>query len=232
MSDMMNIPEDGGINTQEIAPEELQPTPERDESPRHGEALGMAMPAPVVKVNVTQARAGQALRRAWRAFAFKPVDHIAFYLVFLTANMVLPFLGIVYRLEALLAGMGRLAKEKSPAYGDVILPTKAREAYRVGGTDDHVHIACSLPRTLAVSKLLEEIKKSSSAWAKGRGAGYGGFTWQAGYGAFSLGQSQISALLRYIDGQAEHHRTQTFKEEFVAFLSRYGVDYDEEYLWD
>ncbi len=106
------------------------------------------------------------------------------------------------------------------------------EAYRVGGTDDHVHIACLLPRTMTVAKLLEEVKKSSSAWVKQRGAGYGGFAWQAGYGAFSVGQSQMETLLRYIDNQEEHHRTQTFQEEFVEFLKRYGVEYDERYVWE
>ena len=105
-------------------------------------------------------------------------------------------------------------------------------AYRVGGTDDHVHVACSLPRTVTVSKLLAEIKRSSSAWMKTRGPEYEGFAWQAGYGAFSLGQSQLPVLLRYIDGQEEHHKKQTFKEEFLAFLKRYRVEYDERYLWD
>ena len=108
----------------------------------------------------------------------------------------------------------------------------ASQAYRVGGTDDHVHIACTLPRTLTVSKLLEEIEKSSSAWAKPQGSQFGGFSWQAGYGAFSLGQSQLEALLRYIDNQEEHHRTRTFKEEFLEFLKRYRVEYDEKYVWD
>ncbi|NOY81619.1 MAG: IS200/IS605 family transposase [Kiritimatiellaeota bacterium] len=106
------------------------------------------------------------------------------------------------------------------------------EAYRVGGTDDHVHIACTLPRTLTVSKLLEEIKKSSSAWMKTQGAQYAGFAWQAGYGAFSLGQSQLPILLQYIDKQEEHHRTRTFKEELLEFLERYAIEYDERYLWD
>jgi len=106
------------------------------------------------------------------------------------------------------------------------------DAYRVGGTDDHVHLACSLPRTLSVSKLLEEIKKSSSSWVKTHGSKYAGFSWQSGYGAFSLGQSQLPAILRYIDGQEEHHRKQTFKEELVDLLTKYGVEYDETYLWD
>jgi len=106
------------------------------------------------------------------------------------------------------------------------------EAYRVGGTDDHLHIACTLPRTLTVSKLLEEVKKSSSAWMKTQGAQYGGFAWQAGYGAFSLGQSQLPVLLRYIDTQEEHHRHRTFKEEFLELLKRYRIEYDERHLWD
>ncbi len=106
------------------------------------------------------------------------------------------------------------------------------EAYRVGGTEDHIHIACSLPRTLTVSKLLEEVKKSSSAWMKQQGTAHRLFAWQAGYGAFSLGQSQLPALLQYIDNQREHHHRRTFKEEFVAFLERYCIDYDERYLWD
>jgi len=106
------------------------------------------------------------------------------------------------------------------------------EAYRVGGTRDHVHIACSLPRTLTVSKLLEEIKKTSSAWLKGQDTRCQRFAWQAGYSAFSLGQSQLSSLLRYIDQQREHHRKKTFKEELIEILERYGVEYDERYLWD
>ncbi len=106
------------------------------------------------------------------------------------------------------------------------------EAYRVGGIDDHVHIACTLPRTLTVSKLLEEIKKSSSAWVKEQNTQFGAFSWQAGYGAFSLGQSQLPALLDYIDNQREHHQSRTFKEELLDFLNRYGIEYDERYIWD
>ncbi len=106
------------------------------------------------------------------------------------------------------------------------------EAYRVGGTSDHVHIACTLPRTLSVSKLVEEIKKSSSSWLKTRDRRCGDFRWQAGYGAFSLGQSQLLALMRYIERQGEHHSRRSFREEFEELLRRYGVDYDERYLWD
>lgn len=106
------------------------------------------------------------------------------------------------------------------------------EAYRVGGTEDHVHIACTLHRTLTVSKLLEEIKKSSSAWFKTKDPRCKGFAWQAGYGAFSLGQSNLADLVRYIDNQREHHRSKSFREELLDLLRKYEVEYNEQYLWD
>ncbi|NQT13193.1 MAG: IS200/IS605 family transposase, partial [Planctomycetes bacterium] len=79
-------------------------------------------------------------------------------------------------------------------------------AHKIGGTDDHVHVACSLSRTITLSKLVEEIKKRSSKWIKTKGPSYARFSWQAGYGAFSIGQSQLPALKRYIAEQREHHR--------------------------
>lgn len=101
-------------------------------------------------------------------------------------------------------------------------------AYRVGGTDDQVHIACTLPRTIPVAKLIEAIKTSSSAWMKKRDRERcSRFAWQNGYGAFSLGQSQLSTLVRYIDGQREHHRTRTFDQELLELLRRYEIDFEE-----
>ena len=118
------------------------------------------------------------------------------------------------------------------AYLAGLCRSKGSQAYRVGGTEDHIHIACTLPRTLTMAKLLEEIKKSSSIWMKQQEQGISHFSWQAGYGIFSLGQSQLPALLQYIDNQEEHHRTRTFKEELIELLEKYGVEYDEKYLWD
>ena len=104
-------------------------------------------------------------------------------------------------------------------------------AYRIGGMPDHVHIACTLPRTVAASKLLEEIKKSSSKWIKERDRRCAAFAWQGGYGAFSLGQSQLDTVIQYIGRQKEHHTKRTFKDEFIEFLHKYKVDYDERYVW-
>lgn len=106
------------------------------------------------------------------------------------------------------------------------------QAYRVGGTSDHVHIAARLARTLSQAELLEKIKKTSSAWIKTQGEQYGSFFWQGGYGDFSIGRSQLEALVRYIDGQEQHHRTQTFQEEYRNLLQKYQVEFDERYVWD
>ena len=103
-------------------------------------------------------------------------------------------------------------------------------AHKIGGTEDHVHLVCSLGRTITLAKLVEEIKTSSSKWMKTKGVG--DFAWQSGYGAFSIGQSQLARLKQYIAGQREHHRHRTFQEEFREFLQKYQLRYDEQYVWD
>ena len=105
-------------------------------------------------------------------------------------------------------------------------------AYRVGGAADHVHIATRLARTLSQAGLLEKIKKTSSAWIKAQGEQYGSFFWQGGYGDFSIGWSQLEELVGYIDRQEQHHRTQTFQEEYRNLLQKYRVEFDERYVWD
>jgi REP element-mobilizing transposase RayT len=105
-------------------------------------------------------------------------------------------------------------------------------AITINGTDDHVHILCPLSRKMALSDLLEEVKKSSSKWTKTKGAAYKNFYWQNGYGAFSIGQSGVEALKKYIATQKEHHRQKTFQDEFREFLKLYNIEYDERYVWD
>ena len=117
------------------------------------------------------------------------------------------------------------------AYLAGICRTAGCEGLRVGGVADHVHLAVRLSRTLAVATLIEDLKTTSSKWIKTQ-SGENGFSWQRGYGAFSIGYSQLPALLRYIDAQPEHHRTRTFQEEYRALLQRYAIAFDERYVWD
>ena len=100
-----------------------------------------------------------------------------------------------------------------------------------GGTSNHVHLLVSPSKNIALSHLMEEIKKSSLKWVKTLGASLRNFGWQDGYGAFSIGVSQVEPLRRYINNQKERHNKQTFEQELVALLNRYGVQYDERYLW-
>ncbi|MBE2282017.1 MAG: IS200/IS605 family transposase [Prosthecobacter sp.] len=106
------------------------------------------------------------------------------------------------------------------------------EAYRVGGVADHVHLAIRLFRTLTIADLVETLKTSSSKWLKTQSAALSDFAWQRGYGCFFVAPADLMAVTTYIDNQEEHYRTRTFQDEFRAFLNKYGVTYDEAYVWD
>jgi REP element-mobilizing transposase RayT len=105
-------------------------------------------------------------------------------------------------------------------------------ALLVGGDKDHIHALFALARTWAVADLVEEVKTSSSKWIKTKGRAWSQFQWQSGYGAFSIGQSNVAALKRYILNQKEHHRRRSFQDEFRALCRKYEVEYDERYVWD
>jgi REP element-mobilizing transposase RayT len=103
---------------------------------------------------------------------------------------------------------------------------------RVGGTEDHVHILARQARTISLADWVMELKRASSIWCKEKGPALELFQWQAGYGAFSVSQSQSPRVEQYIAGQEEHHRKMTFQEEFREFLKNYEIEYDERYVWD
>ncbi|HEX2473505.1 MAG TPA: IS200/IS605 family transposase [Lacipirellulaceae bacterium] len=104
-------------------------------------------------------------------------------------------------------------------------------ALAIGGVEDHVHLLLSIPSTLSVAKALQLIKGGSSTWVHETFPEYHRLEWQEGYGAFSIGVSQVDDTRQYIANQREHHRTKTFQEEFLAFLERHGIDYDSRFIW-
>lgn len=112
-----------------------------------------------------------------------------------------------------------------------ILDNLGCPSIQTGGMEDHVHVLCVLGRTITQADLLQEVKRSSSKWMKAEGW-VADFAWQAGYGAFSVGESQVEVVKRYIQDQERHHRKMTFQEEYRKFLERYKVAYDERYVWD
>ncbi len=102
----------------------------------------------------------------------------------------------------------------------------------VGGMPDHVHLLLSLPKTIAISKALQLIKGGSSKWIHDIFPEHLDFSWQKGFGAFSIGINDIERTKNYIGNQAEHHKKRNFEQEFLIFLDRNGIEYDERYVFD
>ena len=102
----------------------------------------------------------------------------------------------------------------------------------MNGTADHVHMLVSLSKSVALSDLMLNIKRDSSKWIKENVPTLKTFAWQDGYFAFSIGESGVEALRAYIANQKEHHKTVDFKDEIRAFLRKYGIEWNERYIWD
>jgi REP element-mobilizing transposase RayT len=102
----------------------------------------------------------------------------------------------------------------------------------ITGVADHIHLLLALNPTTAPSDVMRILKSNSSKWIHETFPHLKSFAWQTGYGAFSVSESNVAAVERYIANQEEHHRSMTFQEEFVAFLKRHGISYDPKYIWE
>ena len=102
----------------------------------------------------------------------------------------------------------------------------------IGGVEDHIHILCLLSRKFAIMKLIEEAKKETSKWLKKQSPELSDFVWQGGYGAFSVSESNIPQVKKYIANQEQHHKRMTFQDEFRELCKRHGIELDERYAWD
>jgi putative transposase len=111
------------------------------------------------------------------------------------------------------------------------LKTLGCSSLQVGGMQDHVHILAAIPPKYAVSEIVRDIKVGSSKWINSLLPNIKGFSWQEGYGSFSVSSSQKNAVLRYILDQEKHHEIKSFREEFIEFLDLHEVKYDKDYLW-
>ncbi len=106
-------------------------------------------------------------------------------------------------------------------------------ALAVGGIENHVHILMTLPKTQTLSDLVRTVKAVSSGWIKSIDPDYyNAFAWQDGYGAFSVSSSVLANTVKYINGQEEHHKTDTYEDEYRRFLKAYNIECDEKYIFD
>lgn len=105
-------------------------------------------------------------------------------------------------------------------------------AVTVGGVADHVHLICTMSRTMTVADFVRDIKRTSSSWLKQRSDATDNFHWQSGYGVFSVSPSHVGTLKEYIARQEEHHQQTSFQDEFRRIMQKYDIEYDERYVWD
>lgn len=118
------------------------------------------------------------------------------------------------------------------AYMATLCKNEGCHAYRVGGVEDHVHIVVTLSRTTTISKLIEIVKSRSSGWIKTQGENYRTFAWQTGASSFSVSPKDLDAVVKYVANQHEHHKQESFQDELRRFLTKYGIEFDERYVWE
>jgi putative transposase len=123
-------------------------------------------------------------------------------------------------------------EERVWSYLGGIAASMDAEPMRIGGVEDHIHLLLRIPAKHSVSKVVQTLKGSSSHWMNEEVMEHGHFAWQDGYAAFTVSKSSIAQVSEYIAGQREHHQTKDFKAEYISFLERHGVEYDERYLFD
>jgi REP element-mobilizing transposase RayT len=117
------------------------------------------------------------------------------------------------------------------AYMGGLIKQTFSDPIKIGGTHNHIHVLANMSKNISLAKFLEEIKKNSSRWIKTKDVHYRNFAWQGGYAGYSVSQSKVEVVLKYIENQREHHKKLTFQEEYLKFLKEYGIGYDENYLW-
>jgi REP element-mobilizing transposase RayT len=139
------------------------------------------------------------------------------HLVFSTKNRI-PFL------------QSEQLRSEVHAYLTATLQGQDCQAIQVGGVADHAHLLFGLSRTISLADLVKHLKTSSTKMMREKG--HAGFSWQTGYGAFSVSESNKSAVIAYIVDQEIHHRKMTFQEEIRALLTRHSIRFDERYVWD
>jgi putative transposase len=103
--------------------------------------------------------------------------------------------------------------------------------YAINGMPDHIHILCSLPKNNSLAKFVQSIKMNSSKWIHENHPKHSHFSWQKGYGAFSVSPSKKKQVMSYIHNQYDHHSVKSFQDEFIEFLNAYEIPFNSKYIW-
>jgi len=122
-------------------------------------------------------------------------------------------------------------REELYKYITGIVQNNSHKLIAINGMPDHVHILIGVRPNQSISELMQVIKTNSSKWINEKGLVKGKFKWQEGYGAFSYGKSQVNIVIDYIKNQQEHHKKVTFKEEYIDFLNKFEIEFDEKFIF-
>ena len=113
-----------------------------------------------------------------------------------------------------------------------IITNKSQKLMIVNGMPDHIHLLIGTQPDCNLSDLVRDIKSNSSKWINDQGKAETKFSWQTGFSAFTVSQSQVKKIIRYIENQEQHHSKKSFREEYVEFLNAYEIDYEEQYIFN
>ncbi|SMD45002.1 REP element-mobilizing transposase RayT [Aquiflexum balticum DSM 16537] len=123
-------------------------------------------------------------------------------------------------------------EEELYKYMTGIITNKGQKLISINGMPDHIHILIGMKPACCLSDLIREVKKASNKFVKEKKFTKYKFDWQDGYGAFSYSHSALDNVIAYIQNQKEHHKKKTFKQEYIGFLKKFQVVYEEKYLFE
>ena len=138
---------------------------------------------------------------------------------------------IIFSTKGRLPILGKIIQTEAYNYICGIIKSEEGFVYAIGGTEDHIHLLCSLSSKKSISEMLQRIKGHSSRWINDNADSHQKFNWQNGYGIFTVSHSQVDAVKKYILNQEAHHKKISFKDEFRLLLEKHDIDFKEEYIW-
>jgi REP element-mobilizing transposase RayT len=142
------------------------------------------------------------------------------------------YIQVVFAVQNRNALINKTWEEELYKYITGIVQNKGQKMLAINGTHNHIHFFIGMKPTCCLSDLVREVKKSSNSFIKENRFSPFRFQWQDGFGAFSYSHSQLTDVIRYIENQKEHHRKKTFKEEYLAFLKAFEIEFKDEYLFE
>lgn len=156
--------------------------------------------------------------------------------IFKTNDMTVTFsqiyIQVVFAVQNRNALISHEWEEELYKYITGIVRNKGQKMLAINGTSNHIHFFIGMKPSCCLSDLVREVKKASNAFIKESKFTNYNFQWQEGFGAFSYSHSQITDVIKYIERQKEHHKKKTFKEEYLAFLNAFEIEFKDEYLFE